>query len=138
MATRPRLMPIRPRLKKRSPGFKREFRLGRILQVSPKQFSDCKSSTSGGDLDFFQRGQMVGPFEDAAFKLNVGEVSDIVETQFGYHLIKVTDKKPAETKSYDQVKDELAKYLKQERVKQQLSQYIDQLRSKDKIEILAK
>lgn len=124
--------------KEKITGIQKRVQAGEDFAGLAKQFSDCKSSTSGGDLDFFQRGQMVGPFEDAAFKLNPGEVSDIVETQFGYHLIKVTDKKPAEAKSYDQVKDELAKYLKQQKVSQQLSQYIDQLKSKDKIEILAK
>jgi peptidyl-prolyl cis-trans isomerase C len=124
--------------KEKISGIQKRVQGGEDFASLAKEFSDCKSSTSGGDLDFFQRGQMVGPFEDAAFKLNSGEVSDIVETQFGYHLIKVTDKKPAETKTYDQVKDELGKYLKQQKISQQLTQYIDQLKSKDKIEILAK
>ena len=124
--------------KEKMAGIQKKVQAGEDFAELAKQFSDCKSSTSGGDLDFFQRGQMVGAFEDAAFKLNVGEVSDVVETQFGYHLIKVTDKKPAETKTYDQVKDELTKYLKQQKVSQQLSQYVDQLKAKDKIEVLAK
>jgi len=63
-----------------------------------KEVSDCPSKENGGDLNFFQRGLMVPPFENAAFSMNPGDTSDIVETVFGYHIIRVTDKRAAGTK----------------------------------------
>jgi len=107
---------------------------GEDFVVLAKEFSECPSNVKGGDLGYFGRGNMVKPFEDAAFALKTGEVSDIVETQFGYHLIKVVDKKPESVMSYEDVKDKIGQYLKQEKTGKELKGYIDKLRKKAVIE----
>ena len=107
---------------------------GEDFSALAKESSQWPSSAKGGDLGYFKRGQMVKPFEDAAFALKPGEVSDIVETRFGYHLIKVIDKKPKCMIPYQDVKDMIGKYLKQEKVNKEVSLYLEKLKQKAKIE----
>ena len=76
-------------------GLKKQLDEGADFAELAKAHSDCPSGARGGDLGTFQRGMMVKPFEDAAFAQEIGKVGDIVETQFGYHLIRVTAKNPA-------------------------------------------
>ena len=71
---------------------------------------------------------MVKPFEEAAFARKPGEISDIVQTQFGYHLILVTDKKPEKIINYEDVENKINQYLKQEKVKQEVELYVNKLR----------
>lgn len=99
-----------------------------------KEFSQGPSSVNGGDLGFFRRGQMVKPFEDAAFALKPNEISDIVETQFGYHLIKVEEKKPEGIIAYTEIKDRLNQHLKGKKVDTQTKEYINRLKKDAKIE----
>jgi len=99
-----------------------------------KEYSEGPSNSRGGDLGYFKRGQMVKPFEDAVFAMQPDEVSDIVETRFGYHIIKVYDKKPEQTLAYADVKDQLSQRLKQEKIEKEATKYIDQLKKDAKIE----
>jgi peptidyl-prolyl cis-trans isomerase C len=97
--------------------------------------SECPSSAAGGDLGYFRRGQMVKPFEDTAFALNPGETSDIVETRFGYHLIRLTDRKPETLVPYEEVKDNIGLYLKQKKVQEAVRSYLGKLKEEAEVEL---
>jgi peptidyl-prolyl cis-trans isomerase C len=100
------------------------------------EHSDCPSSANGGDLGLFPRGAMVKPFEDVAFTLNVGEISDIVETQFGYHIIKVTEKKEPRTVPFEEVKERLKNGLVRQKANTEVTKWIEDLRTNATIEIM--
>ena len=76
---------------------------GEDFATLAKKYSEDGSAANGGDLGFFGRGQMVLPFENAAFTLGVGAISDLVTTKFGFHIIKVLEKQPAHTQGFDEV-----------------------------------
>ena len=95
-----------------------------------KANSDCPSASSGGDLGSFGKGQMVPEFEDAAFSQPIGSVGEVVETQFGFHLIKVTEKSEAQTQSFDEVKDRIADILSSQKQQDVVRQFVDGLRAK--------
>ena len=79
--------------------------------MANKYSEDSSSNTNGGDIGYFSKGQLVAEFENVAFSLPVGQISDIVETPYGFHLIKVTDKKEQRVKTFDEVKDSIKQYL---------------------------
>jgi peptidyl-prolyl cis-trans isomerase C len=107
---------------------------GEDFATLAKTYSEGPSGPRGGDLGYFRRGQMVKPFEEVAFSLKPDQTSEIVETRFGYHLIKVDDKKPAKKMTYAEVKDRLNDHLKKQKATSEADAYIETLRKGAKIE----
>ena len=97
---------------------------------------DPGSAIQGGDLGSFSRGQMVGPFDAVAFKLAPGTVSDLVETQFGFHIIKVVEKTEGRTLSLDEVRPQLVQFLTNQNRQREIAAFAATLRDKAKVEIL--
>ena len=115
----------------------KDVKAGKDFAALAKEHSqDPGSAVNGGDLGFFQQGQMVGPFNDAAFTLKPGDISDLVETQFGFHIIKVAEKQPARTIPLEEVRPQVEKFLEGRNREEQTNAFVSALRSKGKIEIL--
>ncbi len=100
-----------------------------FAELARANSADPVSAVKGGDLDFFPRGKMEAPFEKAAFELEVGKVSDIVETRFGYHIIKVADHKDAGTTSFEQAKDNIITQLTRKKQSEFNKKYIESLKA---------
>lgn len=99
-----------------------------------KASSDCPSKAEGGSLGEFGRGQMVPEFEKAAFSQEVGAIGEMVQTQFGWHIIKVTGKKEAKQRTFDEVKVEVGENIHEERKGEKIEAYLKDLQGKAKIE----
>jgi peptidyl-prolyl cis-trans isomerase D len=93
-----------------------------FADVARKNSQDPGSAVNGGDLDFFARGAMVKPFEDAAFSMKKGDLSSVVESDFGYHIIKLTDIKAPKQRSFEEMKTELEADLKKQQAQKKFSE----------------
>jgi len=96
--------------------------------LASKYSEDPGSKAQGGDLGFFPRGRMVPAFEKAAFETEPGQLSDIVESQFGYHVIKVFEKRPAGVESFEEAKPRIEAKLKREKTQKEVRVYVGKLR----------
>jgi peptidyl-prolyl cis-trans isomerase D len=95
-------------------------------KLAKEQSQDPGSAAKGGDLGFFSRGMMVKPFEDAAFALKLNQVSDVVRSEFGYHIIKLTGIKPEKGRSLEEVKEEIRLELKRQGAGRKFAEVADQ------------
>src|SRR5882724_795492 len=87
---------------------------GSFAEIAKKESGDPGSASQGGDLGFFSRGMMTRPFEDAVFGLKPGQISDLVESDFGFHIIKLTGVKPSKMKTLEEVRPEIERELKKQ------------------------
>jgi len=109
---------------------------GEDFAALAKENSADGSAAQGGDLGFFPRGQMVPAFDQAVFALKPGEISDVVTTQFGYHIIKLTEKKEASTIPLDTVKPRVLEFLTNQKRQQRVDSFINEVKKRAKIEVL--
>lgn len=116
--------------KKKIDDLKNRLDDGADFQELARNESEGPSSKQDGDLGFITRDRMVKPFSDAAFSLNIGEVSDPVETRYGWHLIKVTDKKEAESAKYDDVEDTIVQQVRKQKKQKKTEKLLQELQGK--------
>jgi peptidyl-prolyl cis-trans isomerase D len=100
---------------------------GEDFAALAKKYSEDSSKDKGGDLDYFGRGVMAKEFEDAAFGLQPGQISDLVKTVFGFHIIKVVDKKDAATRSLDEVRAQVTEQVKNDKAQREASQVAEEV-----------
>ena len=109
---------------------------GQFAELAKKFSEDTATAANGGDLDYFPRGTMVPEFDAVAFTLSTNKVSDIVTTKFGYHLLMVTDRKPAREVPFEEVKTNIEKFLLGSRGVEITRKHVQDLHAAAKIEVL--
>ena len=114
----------------------KQARAGADFGKLARTYSDDASREHGGDLGFFPKGQMVPPFEAAAFALQPGQISDIVETPFGFHVIKVLERRPGGTVPFSSVSAQIEQYLQEQMKQEKMKAFVDSLKNKGKVEVL--
>lgn len=100
-----------------------------------QQYSDDPSRNKGGDLGFLQRGMMVPEFEEVVFKLKEGEISQVVRTEFGFHIIQALELKQPEVMPLEEVKDQIRSKLYQQALEQEMEQWLEELKRSTHIDI---
>lgn len=113
---------------------RQRFLEGEAFEDIAREESDCPSASQGGDLDYFSRGQMVPAFEEVAFALRPNEVSNVVRTEFGYHIVQLIDRIPQRIRSRDEVKDEITHILEDRKERALYNEYFTQLTNTFKVE----
>jgi peptidyl-prolyl cis-trans isomerase C len=109
---------------------------GDFAALARTESQDTGSAPNGGDLGFFQKGMMTPAFEKAAFELKPGSISGVVESPFGFHIIKVHERRAARTVPFAEVSPQIKDFLTQNQRQAKLQQFIEEKKAKTKIEIL--
>jgi peptidyl-prolyl cis-trans isomerase C len=123
--------------RKRAEDLLKQVKAGKDFAALAKEHSqDPGSAVQGGDLGYFPRGQMVGAFDEAAFSQAPGTISNLVETQFGFHIIKVVEKQAARTVPLEEVKPKLDEFLLNQNRQRETQAFVAGLKAKGKVEIL--
>lgn len=107
-----------------------KLRQGADFAVTALEYSECPSKNRGGDLGYFTRDQMVSAFSEAAFALAPGEISDIITTRYGYHLIQLVDRRPPTQMDYKDVRKKIERTLRQLKEKNAAENYLSGLRAR--------
>ena len=105
---------------------------GVLFEAVVQKHSDC--GDRGGDLGYVTRGQLVEEFEDVVFNLNLGQVSDVFRTRFGFHIAKLYDRRPPAIPPLKDVKDQVVEQAREQKREQALGEYLDSLRNKATVE----
>jgi peptidyl-prolyl cis-trans isomerase C len=117
-------------------GLAKQAKGGADFAKLARENSSDGSAANGGDLNFMSRGQTVANFDKALFSMQPGQISDVVETEFGFHIIKVTEKKPATTVPFEQVSPRIRDFLTEQQKQEKAQAFIESLKKKSKIEVL--
>jgi len=126
----------RAQARQKAEQIRKEVLEGRDFAEMAKTHSDCNSASGGGRLKYMKRGFMPEAFDKVAFALDKDALSEVVETRFGFHIIKVLDKRPAGPIPLEQVRNFITKYLQEGESKKRLAAHMVELKGKAKIEVL--
>jgi peptidyl-prolyl cis-trans isomerase C len=121
--------------RKRIEDIQNKLNNGESFEALAREFSEDPSKIRDGDLGYIGRGRMAIPIEQAAFSMKAGEISGIVETDFGFHIIKVTDKTDEKMVPYENAKKRITQRLIQEKKQKEMNKYIAKLKNQGKVEI---
>jgi peptidyl-prolyl cis-trans isomerase C len=127
---------IRGQAQKKAVDLHRRLEAGEDFATLARENSDDPGSKAkGGDLSWVARGQTVPAFETAAFALQPGQTSDVVETQFGFHIIRLAELKPSELIPYEEVRERIGTFLSQQRLQEEIQGEVEALRAKAQVEV---
>ncbi len=125
----------RKRLKAKAEDILKRARAGEDFAELAKELSDDASKGKGGDLGYFPRGKAAKQVEDAAFAMKPGDISDVVESKFGYHIIKIEDRKAADIQPLDEVRMKIKQNIFESRQRAHIKEYLDQAVKDEKAEL---